>query len=116
MANTGNNVVTIQKPALRPTNPRFSSGPCTKHPGWSLGRLKGVLLGRYHRSADAKARLELAIKRTAELLNLPADYRVAIVPASDTGAVEMALWSLLGARGVDAVSYTHLTLPTILLV
>jgi phosphoserine aminotransferase len=96
--------VTNDKPAVRPNNPRFSSGPCTKHPSWSVEALKGALVGRYHRSAEAKARLELAIKRTAELLKLPADYRVAIVPASDTGAVEMALWSLLGARGVDVLA------------
>ena len=93
------------KPALRPRNPRFSSGPCTKHPGWSVDRLKGALVGRYHRAAETKARLALAIERTAELLELPADYRVAIVPASDTGAVEMALWSLLGPRGVDVLAW-----------
>jgi len=95
----------LQKPGLRPNNPRFSSGPCTKHPGWSVEALKGALLGRYHRSAEAKARLELAVTRTVELLKLPADYRVAIVPASDTGAVEMALWSLLGSRGVDVLAW-----------
>ena len=95
----------IPKPALRPNNPRFSSGPCTKHPGWSMDRLKGALVGRYHRAPEAKARLELALKRTRELLKLPADYVVAIVPASDTGAVEMALWSLLGARGVDVLAW-----------
>jgi phosphoserine aminotransferase len=94
-----------QKPTVRPDNPRFSSGPCTKHPGWSLDRLKGALVGRNHRQPDTKARLELAIRRTAELLKLPADYRVAIVPASDTGAVEMALWSLLGPRGVDVLAW-----------
>jgi aspartate aminotransferase-like enzyme len=93
------------KPALRPANPRFSSGPCTKHPGWSLDRLKGALLGRSHRQPDTRARLELALTRTAELLDLPPGYRVAIVPASDTGAVEMALWSLLGARGVDVLAW-----------
>ena len=93
------------KPALRPRNPRFSSGPCTKHPGWSVDRLKGALVGRYHRAAETKARLALAIERTAALLELPADYRVAIVPASDTGAVEMALWSLLGPRGVDVLAW-----------
>jgi phosphoserine aminotransferase len=97
--------VTNEKPAVRPNNPRFSSGPCTKHPGWSVDRLKGALVGRNHRQPDTKARLELAIRRTAELLKLPADYRVAIVPASDTGAVEMALWSLLGARGVDVLAW-----------
>ncbi len=105
MANTGSNVVTIQKPAVRPNNPRFSSGPCTKHPGWSVDRLKGALVGRSHRQPDTLARLALALKRTAELLELPAGYRVAIVPASDTGAVEMALWSLLGARGVDVLAW-----------
>jgi phosphoserine aminotransferase len=93
------------KPALRPRNPRFSSGPCTKHPGWSVDRLKGALVGRYHRAAEPKARLALAIERTAASLELPADYRVAIVPASDTGAVEMALWSLLGPRGVDVLAW-----------
>ena len=93
------------KPALRPRNPRFSSGPCTKHPGWSVDRLKGALVGRYHRAAETKARLALAIERTAASLELPADYRVAIVPASDTGAVEMALWSLLGPRGVDVLAW-----------
>ena len=94
-----------KKPALRPKNPRFSSGPCTKHPGWSVDGLKGALLGRYHRAPAAKARLELAIDRTREMLKLPAGYRVAIVPASDTGAVEMALWSLLGPRGVDVLAW-----------
>jgi phosphoserine aminotransferase len=98
-------VIKPQKPAVRPNNPRFSSGPCTKHPGWSVDRLKGALVGRNHRQPDTKARLELAIRRTAALLKLPADYRVAIVPASDTGAVEMALWSLLGARGVDVLAW-----------
>src|SRR5262245_44295659 len=93
------------KPALRPRNRRFSSGPCTKHPGWSVHRLKGALVGHYHRGAETKARLALAIERTAAALELPADYRVAIVPASDTGAVEMALWSLLGPRGVDVLAW-----------
>jgi phosphoserine aminotransferase len=93
------------KPARKPRNPRFSSGPCAKHPGWSVDRLKGALVGRYHRGAETKARLALAIERTAASLELPADYRVAIVPASDTGAVEMALWSLLGPRGVDVLAW-----------
>jgi len=91
----------IVKPAARPANPRFSSGPCAKHPGHSLDNLKNAFLGRSHRASEGKARLKLAIERTGELLGLPEDYRVAIVPASDTGAVEMALWSLLGARGAD---------------
>ena len=98
-------MTTLAKPAVRPNNPRFSSGPCTKHPGWSVDRLKGALVGRYHRGPETKARLALAIERTAALLELPADYRVAIVPASDTGAVEMALWSLLGPRGVDVLAW-----------
>ena len=95
------------KPNVRPKNPRFSSGPCTKHPGWSFAGLKGALLGRNHRQPDTEARLALAITRTRELLDLPQDYLVAIVPASDTGAVEMALWSLLGPRGVDVLAWEH---------
>jgi phosphoserine aminotransferase len=98
-------VTTLAKPAVRPRNPRFSSGPCTKHPGWSVDSLKGALVGRYHRGPETKARLALALEHTAALLELPADYRVAIVPASDTGAVEMALWSLLGPRGVDVLAW-----------
>ena len=93
------------KPHVRPANPRFSSGPCTKHPGWSLSWLDGALLGRYHRSKEAHARLEIALLKTCHLLRLPTDYRVGIVPASDTGAVETALWSLLGARGVDVLAW-----------
>ena len=93
------------KPAKRPTNPRFSSGPCTKHPGWSLDGLKGALLGRNHRQPETKARIEAALLKTRELLKLPDDYRVALVPASDTGAMEMALWSLLGPKGVDVLAW-----------
>ena len=95
----------IAKPAVRPNNPRFSCGPCTKHPGWSLDRLGGALLGRNHRQPETRERLALALERTRQLLELPADYRAAIVPASDTGAVEMALWSLLGPRGVDVLAW-----------
>ncbi len=98
-------MTTIAKPAVRPNNPRFSCGPCTKPPGWSLDRLSGALLGRNHRQPETQARLALAIARTRELLELPADYRVAIVPASDTGAVEMALWTMLGPRGVDVLAW-----------
>src|SRR4029079_5599143 len=98
-------MTTPPKPNLRPKNPRFSSGPCTKHPDWSCAGLKGALLGRNHRQPDTQARLALAINRTRELLKLPDDYLVAIVPASDTGAVEMALWSLLGPRGVDVLAW-----------
>jgi len=96
---------TPQKPALRPDNPRFSSGPCTKRPGWTPEALNGALLGRNHRQPETKVRLALAIARTRVLLGLPDDYRLAIVPASDTGAVEMALWSLLGPRGVDVLAW-----------
>ena len=94
-----------ERPATRPQNPFFSSGPCAKRPGWSLDNLKNALLGRSHRSAAGKARLKLAIDRTRALLKLPDDYLVAIVPGSDTGAVEMALWSLLGPRGVDVLAW-----------
>jgi phosphoserine aminotransferase len=94
-----------EKPAVRPKNPRFSSGPCTKRPGWTVEALKSALVGRNHRQPETLARLELALKRTRDLLVLPRDYRVAIVPASDTGAVEMALWSLLGPRGVDVLAW-----------
>ncbi|HET7851151.1 MAG TPA: phosphoserine transaminase [Methyloceanibacter sp.] len=93
------------RPATRPQNPFFSSGPCAKRPGWSLDNLKNAMLGRSHRSAAGKARLKSAIDRTRALLKLPDDYLVAIVPGSDTGAVEMALWSLLGARGVDVLAW-----------
>ena len=94
-----------ERPLTRPQNPFFSAGPCAKHPGWSLNNLIGALLGRSHRSAAGKARLKLAIDRTRALLKLPDDYLVAIVPGSDTGAVEMALWSLLGPRGVDVLAW-----------
>jgi phosphoserine aminotransferase len=93
------------KPPKRPENPRFSSGPCTKHKGWSLEALKGALLGRNHRQPETKARIEAALHKTRALLKLPDGYRVALVPASDTGAVEMALWSLLGPRGVDVLAW-----------
>lgn len=95
----------ILKPAARPVNPRFSSGPCSKRPGHSLENLKSAFLGRSHRAAEGKARLRRAIDRTREILAIPEDYRVAIVPASDTGAMEMALWSLLGQRGVDVLAW-----------
>ncbi|OOY29631.1 phosphoserine aminotransferase [Thioclava sp. L04-15] len=88
----------IDAPAARPANPRFSSGPCTKIPGFSLDMLNDAPLGRSHRAAIGKAKLKEVIETTREILGVPADYRIGIVPASDTGAVEMALWSLLGAR------------------
>lgn len=93
------------KPALRPANPNFSSGPCAKRPGWSLAGLSGAPLGRSHRAKVGKARLERAIELTRDVLQVPAGHRIGIVPASDTGAVEMALWSLLGERGVDMLAW-----------
>jgi phosphoserine aminotransferase len=93
------------KPALRPKVPHFSSGPCAKRPGWNPQNLKDAALGRSHRAKIGKARLKLAIELTREVLEVPKDYRIAIVPASDTGAVEMALWSLLGARPVTTIAW-----------
>jgi phosphoserine aminotransferase len=95
------------KPTRRPANPCFSSGPCAKRPGWSPQALSGALVGRSHRSAPGLAQCVEVIERSRALLQIPADFRVAIVPASDTGAVEMALWSLLGARGVDLLSWEN---------
>jgi phosphoserine aminotransferase len=92
-------------PAARPRAPFFSSGPCAKRPGWSLQNLKTDSLGRSHRAKPGKARLKLAIDLTREVLEVPAGYRIGIVPASDTGAVEMALWSMLGARPVDMLAW-----------
>ncbi len=93
------------RPDVRPANPYFSSGPCAKRPGFALEALAGALLGRSHRAKEPKARLAEVITRSRTLLGMPADWRLGIVPASDTGAVEMALWSLLGARGVDVLSF-----------
>ena len=93
------------KPATKPVNPCFSSGPCAKRPGWSLDNLKGAPLGRSHRAKPGKSKLALAIDLTREVLQVPADYRIGIVPASDTGAVEMAMWSLLGERPVDMLAW-----------
>lgn len=93
------------KPDLRPNNPRFSSGPCAKRPGWTLAALDGALLGRSHRAKDPKAKLAEAIDLSKAILGMPKDWRLGIVPASDTGAVEMALWSLLGPRGVDILAW-----------
>jgi phosphoserine aminotransferase len=93
------------RPRLRPGNPDFSSGPCAKRPGWSLRALEGALLGRSHRAAGPKARLAEVIDRSRAILGMPADWRLGIVPGSDTGAVEMALWALLGARPVDILAF-----------
>jgi phosphoserine aminotransferase len=95
----------VSMPAARPRAPFFSSGPCAKRPGWSLDQLSTESLGRSHRAKLGKARLKLAIDLTREVLEVPADYRIGIVPGSDTGAVEMALWSLLGARPVDMLAW-----------
>ena len=93
------------RPAMRPARPDFSSGPCAKRPGWSPDVLKGAVLGRSHRSKVGKARLKLAIDRTREVLEAPSTHLIGIVPASDTGAVEMAMWSMLGARPVQLLAY-----------
>ena len=95
----------MTKPAELPKNPNFSSGPCAKRPGWSLDALKDAPLGRSHRAKIGKAKLKLAIDLTREVLEVPAGYRIGIVPASDTGAVEMAMWSLLGPRPVTAIAW-----------
>ena len=92
-------------PAVKPANPNFSSGPCAKRPGWTVEALANALVGRSHRSKPGKARIQRAIDLTRELLQVPAEYRIGIVPASDTGAVEMFLWSALGARGVDMLAW-----------
>ena len=97
--------MTATKPVARPNVPNFSSGPCAKRPGWTPQALKDAVLGRSHRAKIGKARLKLAIDLTREVLEVPADYKIGIVPASDTGAVEMALWSLLGPRPVTTIAW-----------
>ena len=97
--------MTIAMPSVRPSVPHFSSGPCAKRPGWSPQNLTGAILGRSHRSKPGKAKLKRAIDLTREVLDVPADYRIGIVPASDTGAVEMALWSLLGPHPVTLLAW-----------
>ncbi len=97
--------VPLTAPAVKPANPNFSSGPCAKRPGWTVEVLKDALVGRSHRSKPGKARIQKAIDLTRQLLEVPADYLIGIVPASDTGAVEMALWSLLGERPVDMLAW-----------
>ena len=100
----------MNKPAQKPKNPCFSSGPCAKRPGWSLGKLDISCAGRSHRSALGKQKLKEVIEKHRALLKIPADYRIGIVPASDTGAIEMALWSMLGARGVDVLVWEAFSL------
>ena len=97
--------MTDMKPAAKPNCANFSSGPCAKFPGWTPQLLEHAVTGRSHRSSLGKKRLKKAIDLTREVLGVPADYKIGIVPASDTGAVEMAMWSLLGARGVDMVAW-----------
>ena len=98
-------MTTIAKPVVRPAIPHFSSGPCAKRPGWSLKSLDKAFIARSHRAGPGKAKLKLAIDKTKSLLGVPADFHCAIVPASDTGAFEMAMWSMLGARGVDVLAW-----------
>src|SRR4051812_44401199 len=100
-----NDMTEVAHPAVRPARPFFSSGPCAKRPGWTPEALKGALVGRSHRSKPGKAKLKDAIERTRALLGIPADYRIGIVPASDTGAVEMAMWSLLGPCEIDIYAW-----------
>ncbi|MDX6751069.1 phosphoserine transaminase [Geminicoccaceae bacterium 1502E] len=95
----------MHQPAVRPQNPSFGSGPTTKRPGWSLEALSGALVGRSHRASPAKARIAEVGDRSRRLLGIPEDYRIGIMPGSDTGAFEAAMWSMLGARGVDVVSF-----------
>src|SRR6202012_6038884 len=92
-------------PDVRPVNPNFSSGPCAKRPGFTLAALAGAFLGRSHRAAEPKERLAEVISLSRSILGMPTDWRLGIVPGSDTGAVEMALWSMLGARGVDIIAF-----------
>lgn len=95
----------MTKPTARPVRPLFSSGPCAKHPGWSASSLETALVGRSHRSSEGKSRLNDVIEKTRDILGIPEGYKIGIVPGSDTGAVEMALWSMLGARGVDMLAW-----------
>src|SRR5579883_2009478 len=97
--------MTVAKPQVRPARSHFSSGPCAKRPGWTLAALDKAMVGRSHRAKQAKARIKAVIDKTRALLGVPADYRIAIVPASDTGAVEMMLWNCLGARPVDMLAW-----------
>lgn len=97
--------MTLQRPTTKPQNPCFSSGPCAKRPGWSLDALKNAFLGRSHRHSTGVKRIQEISDRSRAILGIPADYKIALVPASDTGAIEMAMWSLLGERGVDMLGW-----------
>jgi phosphoserine aminotransferase len=98
------------KPAIRPKNACFSCGPCAKHPGWDLAHLRQDAMGRSHRSGVAKAQLKEVITRTRELLNIPDDYLIGIAPASETGAMEVAMWNILGPAGIDVLAWEHFSL------
>ncbi|WP_375616381.1 MULTISPECIES: phosphoserine transaminase [unclassified Bartonella] len=98
-------MIMLQKPSSRPNNTNFSSGPCSKRPGWSLETLKNALVGRSHRSREAELKLAEVVDLTREILEVPSDHRIGIMPGSDTGAVEAALWSLLGERGIDMAAW-----------
>src|SRR6201994_2576593 len=98
-------MTTAPKPAMKPARPEFSSGPCAKRPGWSPENLSSAVLGRSHRSKLGKARLKEAIDRTRQVLEVPEDYLIGIVPGSDTGAVEMAMWSMLGPKPVQLLAF-----------
>ena len=95
----------VNRPAVRPARPFFSSGPCAKRPGWTPEALNKAVVGRSHRSKPGKAKLKDAIERTKTLLGIPANYKVGIMPASDTGAMEMAMWSMLGPMEVDIFAW-----------
>lgn len=100
-------MTTPPRPDTRPANPQFSSGPCTKRPGWSLDALRGALVGRSHRAKDSRARIKAVIEKSREILRIPPDYRIGIMPGSNTGAFEAAMWSLLGARGSDILAWEN---------
>jgi phosphoserine aminotransferase len=105
MQKTMQKMLRLPKPKVKPARPSFSSGPCVKRPGWSPEVLRGALLGRSHRSHEGRARLKLVIDKTRELLQVPEDYEIAILPGSDTGAFECAMWNLLGPHGVDVFAW-----------
>ena len=105
LSGKGRDMTEIKKPSLRPMQNHFSSGPCAKRPNWSLGNLKDAVIGRSHRSKLGKARLAEAIDLTRNVLEIPESYRIGIVPGSDTGAFEMAMWSVLGAKPVDVLAW-----------
>ncbi len=98
-------MTTLPRPATKPANPCFSSGPCAKHPGWSVEALKGTPVGRSHRASVGLKKIQDVIEKSKAILGMPQDYKLALVPASDTGAIEMAMWSLLGSRGVDVLGW-----------